>query len=110
MSEVKNIIEKILGIYSLVLIVFGTIGNLLCFIICIRKSLRKTPTFIIMACVSLVDIMSLYFWNLTVFTKIYLGSMLHEINLDWCRANAVAQFICLEASGFLVVCSILLNH
>ena len=81
--DLSNVFEKILGVYSLILASFGTIGNTLCVFICVRKSLRETSTFVIMACISAVDTMSLYFWNLNVFIKVYFGFLLQDINLNW---------------------------
>jgi len=53
------------GIIPVGLIVIGTLGNLLCVIIFIKKENRKTSTNIYLIFRCIMDTLSLYQWNLT---------------------------------------------
>ena len=64
------------AVYSLLIAIFGTIDNVITFCVCIRKRLRKTPTFLFTAAMVLMDILPLLTLNLTdAFVKIFLSLM-----------------------------------
>lgn len=99
--------DKILGIYSLALIIIGTVGNLTGISICLQPSLRKLPTFVFMAFILFMDIMPLYIANLDVVLGVFKGIAFENINIYFCRANAILSYISQQGSALLTVSSIM---
>jgi hypothetical protein len=52
-------VNKIVSVSIIFLSSIGIIGNVISFVICMRKDLRKVPTFIFMAFVSILNILKL---------------------------------------------------
>ena len=90
-----------LAAYSLILVIFGTAGNLLTCLVCFR--LRSTTTFVFLAIAAVFDAASLYFWNLNHFTQTFLDIDLQSKNLNSCRIGQFVQFTSLEISAWLLV-------
>jgi hypothetical protein len=59
-GENSGISNQIVSIISIVLSSIGIIGNIISILICLRKELRKTPTFMFMAFISGVNIFKLF--------------------------------------------------
>ena len=72
-NSVETLVGQICGSYGLVLIAFGTIGNILGAIICLQKKLRKVPTFVFLAFIQLVDVTTIYIWNIDSFINAFFG-------------------------------------
>ena len=92
----------ILGIFCLGLAIVGTIGNTLIFFICILK-LRNEVTFIFIAFLAVVDMVSLFEWNLTHFTDAFYTINLLMDTIPKCRLLAFFQMTSLQASAWLLV-------
>ena len=100
-NNVYDILEKILGLYTLLLIVIGTITSLLSIYICFR--LRQTSTFVFLAFLSLSDILTLYYWNLTHFINSYTNIDFLNFNYWVCKFGSYFQFTSLQISAWLLV-------
>jgi len=83
MNSENNLIEKINKILSVSLIVCSSVGiasNLVSIFICLRKDLRKLPTFVFLTFLSSVNILKLLSIPLSVFTLQYLVSNIQKID------------------------------
>ena len=92
---------KILGGYSLCLIICGTILNCFTFIISTRKRLRTIPTFLFISIMSLMDIIPLYLMNLN-FVYYYI----FETGLEspiYCALFPFLHTFAQQASSWLLV-------
>jgi hypothetical protein len=103
MDLAKNKFYKALAVYSLFLVIFGTIGNLCTCFICMRKSLRKTTCFVFLSFISIIDIFTLYTWNLSNFIVPFYGYFHENSNIIWCKLSVFLQFFSLQSSAWLLV-------
>ncbi len=106
MSEFQYILNSVLGIWSIIIVVIGTIGNAICFAICFRKKLREIPTFIFLAFMVFSDIISLYGWIVNHFLRSQFGFVLLDLCEFMCKGVPVWQFISLQSSSWLLVRSL----
>ncbi|CAF0884018.1 unnamed protein product [Brachionus calyciflorus] len=98
-----DILSRILGAYSLMLIIIGTISNLIIFYICSRKTLRNISTFKFLSILALSDTICLYEWNLKHFTVAYFNIAYNFIYLPWCRLEQFLQQTFLQYSAWILV-------
>jgi len=94
---------RCLSIYSLILVIVGTLGNLLTIIILCRRNLRRYVTMRYLIAVSVCDTISLYGWNLNNFYKFTISSNynnLEEISLIHCRIMSYLTFVGLQLSSW----------
>ena len=103
MNSIFNTINQGLGVFSVALAVLGTTFNLLTFSVCMRKSLRETPTFIFIAFMVINDAYSLYFFNLNSFATSFYKTLLQDISLQFCKFVSISQFLSNQSSAFLLV-------
>ena len=92
-----------LSIYALVLIIVGTIGNLLTIIVLLRRHLRRFVTVRYLIIVSICDIISLYGWNLNSFYKFNISiqnSNIEDLSLLHCRLISFLSFVSLQLSSW----------
>lgn len=101
-------VAHFLAAYSILLVIFGTAGNLLTCLVCFR--LRSTTTFVFLAIASLFDAASLFVWNLNHFTQTFLDIDLQSRNIHSCRIGQFVQFTSLEISAWLLVSGIQKNE
>ena len=99
---VKNtIFQMIIADYQLFLTIFGTITNMLTCMVCLRKRLRSTPTFVFLAYIAAFDIIPLYLLNLNDFTRATL-----RLNLEspiYCALFPAVHSAFLETTSWLLV-------
>ncbi len=107
MTDFYDVFAEILATYSLVLVVVGTIGNIISFLTCVRKRLRCITTFVFLTFISLNDIVCLYIWNLSHFIYTFDGYYQQNTSLAWCRVSSLMQNVSLEWSAWLLVCDVL---
>jgi hypothetical protein len=107
MTSTYNAINLMLATYSIQTAFFGSIGNILTFSICMRKNLRKTPTFIFIAFMALIDILSLSFWNLNPLLLVLFGKIMGDFNEESCKILSFLQLFSLQTSAFLLVSRII---
>ena len=98
-----DIILNVLGIYSLLLCIVGTVGNIFNLFIILKTDLKKTKTFVFLAFLSVTDTLSMYWWDLDHFlTPFFQIDRQNESNL-WCKINTFIQESVLFASAFFLV-------
>ena len=80
-----QLITNILGFINFFFIVFGTFGNLISYMILIRKDVHKNSCMRYLATLCLLDIFCLYTWNLSLVYSLFTGRKIeHEGNVT-CR-------------------------
>lgn len=92
-----------LSIYALVLIVVGTVGNVLTLIVLLRRHLRRFVTVRYLIAVSICDIVSLYGWNLNNFYKFNISPTqgnIEDLSLIHCRLISFMTFVALQLSSW----------
>lgn len=96
-----EILQKILAIYGILLIILGTISNILSFYICLK--LRKNQTFIFLAFLSIVNILVIYHWNADYIMR-------YIFNIDWlnysifvCKFFNFIQYSASQSSAWILV-------
>ena len=99
--SVFEVLNKVLGVYALILTVVGTIANLLSCIVCFR--MRKNITFIFLTFLTMSDIFTLYWWNLNNFLKEYVNIDLLTVNMYVCKFGNFIQFTSLQISAWILV-------
>ncbi|CAF3034785.1 unnamed protein product [Rotaria sp. Silwood2] len=99
----QYIVVRGLSIYALILIIVGTLGNLLTIVILCRRNLRRYVTMRYLIAVSICDIISLYGWNLNNFYKFTISSNLTNIedfSIAHCRIISYVTFVGLQLSSW----------
>ena len=92
---------KIIAIYNLLMIIFGTLGNLLVFYVGVLH--RKNNTFLFLIFLSMSDMVSLYFWNLNHFVQPFWDIDLQNIDFYFCKIMQFCQFSSFQLSGWFLV-------
>ena len=95
--------------YCVILVAYGTIGNLISTGICLRKSLREVPTFIFFAVISILDACSLYFINLNPYMVMFKGKSITDYSLVGCRLTSFLQMFFSQSSSYILVSSNVAN-
>jgi hypothetical protein len=103
MADLIATFKKIIAAYNMILIVFGTIGNILTITICLRKRLRKINTFKLFAFNALLDTIGLYEWNLRQFVLYYFNIDLSFTYLWYCNLSSFLQYVSFETSAWFLV-------
>jgi hypothetical protein len=103
MNTAIQILNVLISSYSIIIAVLGTAGNILCFVICMRKTLREIPTFIFMSFLVLSDTLSLYSWNLNNFFITFYGLSIGDFNDASCKLTSFMQFFSNQTSAYLLV-------
>ena len=105
--HIKLIIQKMFdtleipGYYAIVNIVLGTASNLIMFYISIR--IKNNSIFVLFRYLAFCDIVSLYFWNLHIFTLTVLGFDLKSSSLNTCKYGSWIQYSTLQSSAWIIV-------
>jgi hypothetical protein len=89
--------------YALFLIVFGTISNICCFIVCSQKELKNTFMFSIYRFLFISDTMSLYTWNLGTVIYGLSGHIIESGGTLVCGLFSWFTFLTLQWSAWLLV-------
>ena len=92
------------GIVPVVLIVVGTIGNLLCVGILLKKKNRKTSTNVYLIFLCVMDTLSLYQWNLTYLLYQFTGGKQTITNqsIFLCKCVEFLSFYTLHTSAMFL--------
>ncbi len=102
-NHLHRIVIRCLSLYALILVIVGTLGNLLTIIILCRRNLRRYVTMRYLIAVSICDIISLYGWNLNNFYKFTISSNynnLEQLSLIHCRIMSYMTFVGLQLSSW----------
>jgi hypothetical protein len=97
------------GVIPTVLIVIGTLGNLLCIIILLNKENRRASTNIYLIFLCIMDTLSLYQWNLNYVVYEFTGGTkeITSESLFLCKSIELLAFYTLHASAmFLTLVSL----
>ena len=100
-NSIYETIQKILGVYTLILTIVGTLTSFVSFFICIK--LRKTSTFVLLAFMSISDSVTLYFWNITHYINTWYNLDFLDLNYWLCKFGNYYQFTSLQISAWLLV-------
>lgn len=102
-DDLIETLKQILAVYSISILIIGTISNICCFCVFMRKSLRKIPTFVFLSFIHIFDSMTLYFWNLDHFLLPFYGYMIEFRSIHTCRLSTFMQLFSLQCSAWLLV-------
>jgi hypothetical protein len=89
MADIFDILNKVFGIYCLLLVIFGTLLNTLGLVICLRKRLRTFTTFVFVTFIFVADTFSLYLWCLNHFIEAFYGFVMEEKSKWICKGGTV---------------------
>ena len=104
MSEsINEGLAKVIGIYSMIILVIGTIGYIFAALVCLRKSLRETPTFVFIGFELVSDTVSLYFWNFDHYLLAFHAYIIEDVSIQLCRFATFFQTLSLQWSAWLLV-------
>ena len=96
-------IDKFAAITALFFIIFGTVGNIITFSICLNSKLRKKTFFVFIAFITICDILTLYTWNLSTFLTPFFHIFHENLHYAWCKFTVLSQYFSLQASAWLLV-------
>lgn len=103
MVNIYYVLNVLISVFALSVAIFGTIGNLITFLICMRKSLRSTTSFQFIAYLVVVDTISLYEWNLNNFSITFFGAAIGDFHEWSCKIITFLQYFSSQSSAFLLV-------
>jgi hypothetical protein len=100
-----DVLSKILGSWSLILIASGILFNILVFFFCLKSnSLRKTSTFKLLAIGAINDILCSLPWNQENFTNLFFDFQSPYRSLVYCKFFSVLmQYVTLEFASWMFV-------
>ncbi|CAF0772754.1 unnamed protein product [Brachionus calyciflorus] len=104
LNDTINFLNKTLGIISLLLFVFGIIGNLLAYMVCRRKALKNISTFKFIMLICINDIFGISVWNLDIFLNAFFDFVHESLSWWWCKICVFLQYFCLQYSAWILVC------
>jgi hypothetical protein len=101
-EKLFQILDKIIIILTIALCSTGIIGNFVSVLITMRKELRKTPTFIFMAFLSVINILKVITMGFSLFIFHFLVDDLNDFNYFF---SVIIFFICFtyQSSSYLKV-------
>ncbi len=85
MSDPYYAVNVGIAYYSIALTCVGTIGNMASLFICLRKNLRKTPTFIFMSFMMAANCLVSYFWHLNSYFLTFHFMSISDFSIEACR-------------------------
>jgi hypothetical protein len=104
MDYTVDIARKFFACFACLFLVFGTITNLLSCIICLKKPLNETPTFIFMAFMVVSDTLALYGLNLDwYFYNAFFSQYLSDKYWFYCKIHYFIHLFPLKTSAWLLV-------
>ena len=98
-----DVITKLIGIYCLALVVFGTIFNGFSLFICLKRSLRIIPTFVFYSLLLVSDTLTLFWWNIEVYLVVFELKQFEDYNIHLCRVTTLLQVFSFQWSAWLLV-------
>ena len=106
-NSIAKIFNQVFNGYGIVVVVFGTIGNIFGAIICLQKRLRKIPTFVFLAFLQLVDVTTIYFWNINGFGSTFYSYRPFDSPEQVLKVTTWIQLSSYEASSWLLITNFL---
>ena len=92
---------QIFGYYSLLLAVFGIVGNLLIIYVCVKA--KRNSLFVLIKYKAFNDIVCLFDWNISHFSETILNCDLQNSSLMQCKLGSWLQFSSLQTSAWILV-------
>ncbi len=86
----KNLIEEILGIYSICLIIISTLGSTFSSFVCYRLGKKGKQTFRILSFIFILEATSQYSWILDIFLEIFVHNNSEKSSID--NTNIIESF------------------
>jgi hypothetical protein len=105
-SNINPVEAAFVTYYPLVLVIVGTILNLLTFVILCRapfRDTRKQPTMHYMRAIALFDILMLYGWNLDHYLSAACGYTLISYSMVSCKLFSFLNYLAAQSSAWLRV-------
>ncbi len=102
-ENTRNDIAKVIGVYSMIILVVGTVGNICAAFVCFKKSLREIPTFVFTGFQLISDTISLYFWNIDHYLLAFHSYQIEDVNIQLCKFATFFQTTSLQWSAWLLV-------
>lgn len=84
-------------------LILGTSLNVLTIVVCMRKSLRKTSSFVIATFVAIANLLVLIMVVMPNFIEPLTGLNWESVNLVWCKSSAFFFILSYNWSGWLLV-------
>ena len=94
MTNVYVTLQQVFGIFSIILLVVGTIGNLFSCYVCQR--IKNNSTFTFISFLTIADLLTLYYWNLNNFLSKFTTIDLLTTSLWVCKIGNFIQFSSLQ--------------
>ena len=91
-----------LGIYSFVLVILGTLSNVLIMFICFKA--KSNSMFPLLGYLAFSDTLSLFFWNLSHFIESSFDIDIQNFNIYLCKFGTWIQYSSLQSSAWILVC------
>lgn len=104
-TQELKLIERTLATISMIVIVFGTIGNTITLLILFRKNVYKHSCMRYLAALSLLDIFCLYTWNFSIVYSMFRRRKIEHEGPLLCRFFSFYSYFILQASSW-VICAI----
>ena len=98
-----EIITNILGFINFFFIIFGTIGNLISFVILMRKDVRQHSCMRYLATLCLLDIFCLYTWNFSLVYSLFKKKKIEHESSAICRLFSFFSYFILQSSSWIIV-------
>ena len=108
-NSIAKIFNQVFNGYGIVVVVFGTIGNIIGAIICLQERLRKIPTFVFLAFLQLNDITTIYAWNINAFGSTFFSYRPFDSTETVMKITSWIQFSSYEASSWLLVSNLFIR-
>lgn len=103
MSGTTDVLAKVIGAWSIILVLIGSIFNpLVCFVCFKSKQLRSTSTFKLLAIAALNDFLVQFEWNFDHFTLGFFNFAESSNSVFYCRfVTMFMQYVTLEFSSWM---------
>lgn len=95
------VVLKILGFYSLLIIILGILSNISTIFFCTK--IKENTTFVLIQYFSLNNLIALFFWNLSHFTLTFFDFDLNNSTMFICKFGSWIQFSSLQTSAWILV-------
>ncbi len=96
------LMSKIVAIYEISIIILGTFGNAFVFYVGYRNR-TTSPTFLFLMFMSIADLVSMYWWNLSHFIEPFFFIDIQNYNFYLCKFLSFFQFTSLQISAWILV-------
>ena len=92
---------EILGIYSLLIIILGAIGNIVTILVCMRS--KNNTNFILFQYLSANNLIAVSFWSFCHFIDSQYNIDFQSYSMFICKFGSWIQFSSLQASAWILV-------